>query len=985
MFISRRAAFALSRSGLFLAFGLLLGTPLVFALDDHEDFSHYERQTWQVENGLPQDTINAILQTRDGFLWLATEGGVVRFDGIKFRTYDSENTPQLRSNDIRALSEDGTGSLWFGSADGLTRLQGSRWTTFTTADGLPSNNIYSLCGDRRGNLWVITPDGIARYANGRFQAFRMRDGNSLNAATVDSAGSLWLGTQNGLKRFSDGHFVSAGLPVSLANTQVNTLLMTRDGRLWIGTAQGLCVYDHGRIKMYTTASGLPGNRVTALYEDHHATIWLSTGAGLARIVNGTVERLPASDPLSASIVLSIFEDREGDLWLGAESQGLTVLRNSKFTTYTTHDGLSSDLVRCVFQDRAGTLWLGSNTGLNQFRNGRFSNFTAADGLSSNLIFALADTANGDLLVGTPDGLNILNNGHVRVLTSADGLADDFVRSVYRDTDNSIWMGTRRGLSHWKDGRFTTYTQADGLGSDFVGAILRSRAGALFIGTLGGLSEFKNGKFTNFTGKEGLASSIVTALHEDLAGDLWIGTQGGGLHRLHRGKIFHFASKLDLPATIYAILEDSANNLWIASKTGIYRVNRDDLNRYADGQTGTLDTISYGTADGLRINECTGGGHPAAWKTRADTLWFSTLKGAAVFDSAHATLNRFPPPVAIESVTVDGRALNLAQSLDLSPGSSRLAFEYAGLSFAAPTRVRFKYKLEGFDRDWIDAGAQRTAYYTNIPPGRYSFHVIARNGDGVWNTVGNSLSFRLQPHFYQTYWFYVGAFFALAMLAYGIYRLRVNQVQSEFNAVLGERNRIAREIHDTLAQGFVAVSVQLEVVSRLLTVSADAAQEQLARARELVQDSLDEARRSIWQLRSQSSANGDFAARLSKAATRITASAPVKLKLQVNGAYRPLSPAVEDELLRIAGEAITNVVRHAHAASIDVHLQFDARKFRMTITDDGRGFSGQPNSTGEAGHFGLKGMRERAENIGAKLTIESVPGTGTTVAVEAAIS
>ncbi len=982
MTIPRRAVFSLLRSGLLL---LLASTSLVFALDDKDDFNRYERQTWQVESGLPQDTVHAILQTRDGFLWLATEGGVVRFDGIKFTTYDSENTPQFLSNDVRALFEDASGSLWFGSADGLTRLQGSKWTTFSTADGLPSNNIYSLCGDRHGTLWVVTPDGLARYRNGRFEAFRMHDGNSLNAVTEDRAGSLWLGTQNGLKLFSEGRFVSANLPAPLGNTQINTLLIARDGRLWIGTAQGLCVYDHGRMKMYTTADGLPGNRVTALYEDHHASIWLSTGGGLARIVNGTVDRLPPNDPLSASIVLSIFEDREGDLWLGAESQGLTVLRNSKFTTYTAREGLSSDLVRCVFEDHAGTLWLGSNTGLNQFRNGRILNFTAANGLSSNLIFALADDQKGDLLVGTPDGLNVLNNGHVRVLTSADGLADDFVRSLYRDTDNSIWIGTRRGLSHWKSGQFTTYTQADGLPSDFVGAVLRSHDGALYIGTLGGLSELRNGKFINFTEKNGLASNIVTALHEDHAGDLWIGTQGGGLHRLLHGKIVHFASKLDLPATIYAILEDSANNLWIASKTGIYRVNRDDLNRYADGQTTTLDIISYGTADGLRINECTGGGHPAAWKTYAGKLWFSTLKGAAVFDSHHAKLNRFPPPVAIESVTVDGRALDLSEPLDLSPGSSRLAFEYAGLSFAAPTRVRFKYRLEGFDRDWIDAGSQRTAYYTNIPPGRYNFHVIARNSDGVWNRVGASLSFRLQPHFYQTYWFYIGAACALALLGYGIYRLRVNQVQSQFNAVLGERNRIAREIHDTLAQGFVAVSVQLEVVSRLLTVSAEAAQEQLERARELVHDGLDEARRSIWQLRSQSSTNDDFAARLSKTATRITASAPVKLKLQVNGAYRPLPAAVEDELLRIAGEAITNVVRHAHAANLDVHLRFDARKFRMTITDDGRGFSGQPNSVETAGHFGLQGMQERAENIGAKLTIKSAPGNGTTVAVEAAIS
>jgi ligand-binding sensor domain-containing protein/signal transduction histidine kinase len=984
MTIPCRAAITTIRPGLFAALLVFVLASLAFSLDDREGFARYERQTWQVENGLPQDTVHAILQTRDGFLWLATEGGAVRFDGLKFTSYDSENTPQFHSNDVRAIFEDKSGVLWFGAADGLTRLQNSTWTTFTVADGLPSNNIYSLCGDSAGHLLVVTPEGLGRYEDGHFNTVPLNAGNSLNAIAQANDGTLWLGTQSGLKLLKNGRLAKANLPAFLANTQITSLFMAHDGRLWVGTPEGLCVYDRGRTKMYTTANGLPGNRITTVYEDRRGVIWLSTGGGLARIFNGAVERLPPNDPLSASIILSIFEDREGDLWLGAESQGLTVLRDSKFTTYGVREGLGSDLVRCLYEDRDGTVWLGSNTGLSKFKDGRFSNFTTTNGLSSNLVFALAGDNKGDLLVGTPDGLNVINNGHVRVLTSADGLADDFVRSIYRDDDDSIWIGTRRGLSHWQNNRFTTYTQSDGLASDLVGAILRGHDGTLYIGTLNGLSEFRNGRFTNLAEAGGLASNIVTALHEDRDGTLWVGTQGGGLHRMRHGRIVRFGNRFDLPATIYGILEDDAANLWIASKTGIYRASRHELDAYADGRAATVNTISYGTADGLLINECTGGGHPAAWKTRAGRLWFATLKGAATFDSHRAKLNRLPPPVAIESVTVDGRTIDSSQPLDLAPGSSRLAFEYAGLSFAAPSRVRFKYQLEGFDRDWVDAGAQRIAYYTNIPPGRYNFHVIARNSDGFWNNTGATLSFRLRPRFYQTYWFYLAAVLLLTALGYCIYRLRVNQVQSQFNAVLGERNRIAREIHDTLAQGFVAVSVQLEVVSRLLTISSEAAQEQLERARELVKDSLLEARQSIWQLRSQSS-NDDFAARLAKTAERITATAPVKLKLEVNGVYRPLPEGVERELLRIAGEAITNVVRHAQASHVDVHLQFDPKKFRMTIVDDGRGFSGLPNSTGAAGHFGLKGMRERAESIGAKLTIESAPDSGTTVALEAAIS
>ncbi len=957
------------------------------ALDDSRSFNRYQRQTWQVENGLPQDTVHAILQTRNGYLWLATEGGAVRFDGIDFTIYNSQNTPQLQSNDIRSLFEDDDAALWFSTPAGLSRLRDGEWKTFTIADGLPTDNIYSLHKDFAGHLWALTPEGLARYSNGRFQAFPLPGGSSLNALADGWNGAIWLGTPNGLKLFSSGHYADANLPASLPNAPVNALLRTQNGDLWIGTATGLYVYDGTRVRAYTTQDGMPGKRITAIYEDRQSTIWLSTDGGLARIVGGKIEPLPASDPLSSSIVLSIFEDREGDLWLGTESQGLTVLRDALFTTYAARNGLPGDLVRCVFADRRGTLWIGTNGGLGRFQDGRFSILTTAGGLSSNLVFALAEDPNGDLLIGTPDGLDILHrdNGRIRVLTSADGLPDDFVRSIHRDADGSIWIGTRHGLSHWQHGRFRTYTQSDGLGSDFVGTVLRDSRGTLWVGTLGGLSRLENGAFINLTKKQGLASDVITALHEDGEGRLWIGTQGGGLHRMQNGKIVHYDSKLDLPATIYAILEDASAHLWIASKIGIYRVDGHQLNLYADGRTTTVDAVRYGTSDGLRVNECTGGGHPAAWKTRNGQLWFSTLKGASVFDSRRTKLNRLPPLVVVESITVNGGLLHPESSLQLDPGSSRLVFEYAGLSFAAPGKVRFKYKLVGFDHDWIEAGAQRTAYYTNIPPGRYNFHVIARNGDGVWNTTGASLPFTVRPHYYQTYWFYLSVAFALTLLGYGIYRLRVNQVQLQFNAVLGERNRIAREIHDTLAQGFVAVSVQLELVSRLISISSEAAQEQLERARELVHDGLDEARRSIWELRSQATANDDFAARLSKSATRIIATAPIKWNLQVHGAYRPLPAATETELLRIAGEAITNVVRHAHAANVQVDLIFDPKKFRMTIADDGRGFQGEPTTIGVSGHFGLQGMRERAKSIGAKLTVNSAPGQGTTVAVEAAIN
>ena len=920
---------------------ILVAWPLV-ALDRTTGLTRYGRQTWQTESGLPQNTVHAILQTHDGYIWLATEGGVVRFDGMKFAVYDSQNTPQLRSNNVRSLFEDRDHALWMGTADGLTRFKDSKISTFTTDQGLPGNSIWSIYQDPDGRLSVMTSEGPAEFQSNRFKAYRS-SGDLSNSAQV--------------------------------------AILDRSGGRWTGTSQGLIVHHGDQEKSYTTKDGLPGNRISALYEDKEGTLWIGTDLGLARMIDGKIERFPPNDSLSSAIVLSIFEDREGSLWLGTESDGVTVLRDEKFTTYTTKEGLSDDLARCIFQDRNGDIWVGTNGGgLNRLRDHNFSSTTAKDGLSSNVIFALTEDANGNLLAGTPDGLNPLRNGRATVLTSADGLADDFVRSIYRDTDGSIWIGTRGGLSHWQRGNFKTYTRADGLASEFVGALLRDTHGSLWIATLQGLTRFRAGQFKNYTTKDGLSSNVITALYEDHDGILWIGTQGGGLNRLADEKISHFSSTADLPDVIYGILEDASQQLWIGSKAGIFRVSKKDLNAAANGLTTSIAVVSYGTADGLRVSECTGGGHPAAWKMSDGTLWFSTLKGVAMIDPQRAPTNRIPPPVVLESVTIDDQTINPERVATVPPGHSRFAFEYAGLSFIAPHKVRFKYKLEGFDHDWLDAGTRRTAFYTNISPGRYRFRVLARNNDGVWNESGASFAFRLQPRFYQTYWFDLLLFLAIAAGAYELYRFRVNQVEERFSAVLAERNRIAREIHDTLAQGFVAVSVQLEVVARMLSTSVESAQEHLKQARTLVQEGLSEARRSIWELRSQGPQNEDLASRLSKMASQVTSATPVRVQFEVIGTYRPLPRAVENELLSIGQEAVRNAVRHAEAKHVKIDLNFEAKKLRMTIADDGRGFESTPISSGPDGHFGLQGMRERAEQIGAELIVTSAPGEGTQVSV-----
>ena len=499
--------------------------------------------------------------------------------------------------------------------------------------------------------------------------------------------------------------------------------------------------------------------------------------------------------------------------------------------------------------------------------------------------------------------------------------------------------------------------------------------------------------------QGLSNNTVTAIAQDAAGALWLGTNGGGLnHRSKDGAIRAFPwSSQGLPGTIYGMLEDAAGRLWLSSKTGIFRVSIAELNATASGTAHAIAVEAYGTADGMNIRECSGGGHPAAWKLADGSLWFATLDGVSFIDPAHAPENRVPPPVEIEKVLVDDQQRSLDGDLVIKPGTNRLEFSYAGLSFVAPQKVEYRYQLEGFDRGWIEAGSRRAAFYTNLPPGSYRFRVLAANNDGVWNTAGASFGLRLMPHYYQTWWFYSALALALLLLGYLVYRWRVLEVEAQWGAVLRERGRIAREIHDTLAQGFVGISVQLELVARLLAGSREAAPkrglepvfEQLDQARALVRASLADARTSIWDLRSETAGSpdqpDDLPSRLSRSCTRIAGGSSAKVYLQVKGTYRPVSPRVEEELLRIGQEAVVNAVRHAAANRIDVQLIYEAARVSLRVEDDGQGFTLGHGAGGPEGHFGIRGMQERAGEIDAALSLESTVGAGTRVSVEAPLA
>jgi signal transduction histidine kinase len=543
------------------------------------------------------------------------------------------------------------------------------------------------------------------------------------------------------------------------------------------------------------------------------------------------------------------------------------------------------------------------------------------------------------------------------------------------------MGLKAGAL--SNARMETFTQANGLGSDLVGAMARDSHGDLWVATLAGLSRLRGGKIVNYTTANGLSSNIVTALLPQGNGTLLIGTQEHGWN-LWDGQRFSAERNGGLNQnTIHAILDDGGGHLWFATGNGIARC--DFAVHSTVKEAGCSHWIEFGAADGLRSRETATNSHPSAWRSRDGRLWFATPKGLVEIDPAHFSVNTVPPPVELERFAVDDvpQALHVAgSSLRIEAGHVHFQFDYAGLSFTAPQKVRYRYMLEGFDRGWTEAGTRRSAYYTNIKPGRYTFRVQAANNDGLWNTEGAALTFELRPHYYQTIWFYALLLAAVAGLVVLFLRLRLRRAEGEFRAVLGERNRIAREIHDTLAQGYVGISVQLEVLAELLRLNKpEDAAKHLDLTRGYVREGLADARQSIWALRSQDSGETTLPVRLNRL-VEAEGGHGVETRFSLFGAYRPMPPETEREFLRIAQEAIHNVKKHAGARHLFVQLEYGPEEIALEVRDDGQGFVIDEKQESASGHYGLTGMKERAAAIGGRLEIHSEPGVGTTIRLRA---
>jgi PAS domain S-box-containing protein len=758
---------------------------LSFALDPNKAVTQYIHDVWQKEDGLPQLSVNALVQTQDGYIWVATQEGLARFDGVQFTVFDRKKIKEIKHNNIFAIYEDKKGNLWIGSAGGLNRLEGKNFTVYTSEDGLSNDFVRSIYEDRQGNLWIGTDNGLNLFKDNKFTIYTTKNGLSSNIVSSileDSRGNLWIGTNKGLNRFKGGKFTRFTTNNGLSDDNVRAIYEDSEENLWIGTdGGGLNRFKDGEFTVYNTEAGLSNDFVQVIYGDKMGNLWIGTNEGLNRFKDGKFSAYTTKEGLSDNMVRSICEDREENLWIGTFSGGLNRLKDGKFVAYTTAEGLSADLAFPVYQDRQGTMWIGTfGGGLNRLQEGKFTSYTRKEGLGNNNVRSICEDKEGSLWISTyGSGIARFKDGKFTRFTTTEGLSDNNVRAIYEDSRGRLWIGTYGGgLNRFANGKFIVYNTKNGLSDNFVIIIYEDKKQNLWIGTREGLNRFNDGKFTTYTIKDGLSNNAVFALYEDQEGCLWIGTYGGGLNRLKDGEFTSYTTNEGLfDDVVFRILEDGKGNFWMSCNKGIFTVKKKELNDFADGKIDSITSISYDEDDGMRSSECSGGSYPAGWKAPDGKLWFPTVKGVTVIDPENIKINVRPPPVIIEKVIVDGEPIEPGASIKLPSGKKNFEFHYTGLSFTAPKKVKFKYILAGYNNKWIDAGTRRIAYYTSIPPGHYHFKVIACNDDGVWNETGTLFEFDLKPYFYQTWWFYISCGLLLVLSGIGLYRLRVKQLKN----------------------------------------------------------------------------------------------------------------------------------------------------------------------------------------------------------------
>jgi ligand-binding sensor domain-containing protein/signal transduction histidine kinase len=955
--------------------------------------TQYRYDVWKTEQGLPQNSVKSILQTKDGYLWFSTRFGVVRFDGVAFRVFDRFNTPELSYDNCVALAEDQRdGSLWLATMFGVVRYKDQSFKSYRLCTGEGMDRIWSICASAEGGVWVAANSSLQRFNAEKVTRYTVEDGlhgSEVGVVLEDEQKMLWIGTRSGVERRDPvtGRFTEIWRSRHPETESVSCLFKDRSGVLWAGSASsGLVRWQDGKATAYTMRDGLPDNRVDTITEDQESNLWLSTGNGkLLRFRDGKFTQFGRKDGLSDDWVLCLREDREGNLWVGTAFGGLNRMQPRRIVGYSVKDGLGSPNVWSIFEGRNSTLWMGTDGGLARFSKGKFTNFRLGDDATNNIVKAVREDRTGTVWAGTKEaGLKRFRNGRITHYGVADGLTHFEIHALYEDRAGSLWIGTRLGLSVLKEGTIIRkYTTQNGLSTNDVRCIFEDRSGDIWIGTYGGgLNRLRDERFTAFTTRDGLSDNFAWTIYEDADGVLWIGTERG-LTRLENGKFAAFTTNEGLfDNVVNDILEDDRNNLWLSCNRGIYRIRKQELNDVAAGKARSVHYVSYGTADGMPSSETNGENQPTACKTSAGMLWFPTTDGVVTIDPGKIPNNELPPPVVLETVILDGESLLPHQPVRLPAGRGDvIEFRYTANSLVAPDKVLFQYCLDGCDKDWRDAGTRRVAFYTNLRPGNYTFRVKACNNHGVWNDKGAAFSFYLAPHFYQTYPFYGLCALSAILAGYGLHRLRLNVVRKierlkRQHALEKERSRIANEMHDDLGSSLTQIALLGELARRELPYTdraGDHIRKITTTAREVFR-AMDEI---VWAVNPRKDTVDSLVGYLCKYAQDFLRPADIRCRLDLPEILPACSLSTEERhnVFLVFKEALNNIVKHAAATEVWIRVTVGPSSCIIVVEDNGRGFS---SDSARPDGNGLHNMKERLTAISGRLELRSQPGQGTTL-------
>ena len=963
-------------------FASLVSVALIFlscasALSKDSPLAAFTERKWQMQDGLPEQVVQAFAQTADRYLWIGTTGGLLRFDGERFLLFDRENTPAFHENNVFCLLVTSDNSLWVGmEGGGLLRYHDGAFRTFSRNEGLTNNFVRALHQDRQGKIWVGTDDGLF-VLEGEHLARMDNRGEipllAVHALYEDRDGGLWVGGSR-LLRLKAGAATAYELGGQGGQSRVKSIVQTQDGTVWVGTVSGLRRIDPAA-NSFREVPGMAGT-VRFLHETSDGSLWIGTiGRGLVLYQNGTFSRMTAPDALPSNTLLNLYEDQEKNIWIGTQG-GMIRLSRTPIRTISLPDASDAD-AETVYQDRDGDVWVAA---VNLFRvhGGRAVPYRFPEVMGFRIRNIFRDR-NGALWIGTEgNGAFRQSKGGLIHYSTKQGLVNNFVRVFLQSHDGSVWIATDEGVSRWTPSGITNYNTHNGLCYFSTRSLLEDRNGDIWIGTDRGLSRLHQGAFASDAVTEALKNEKIWSLHEDPDGGLWFGTRTGGLYRWRGGKLTHYTVNQGLSSNgIFELLEDTKGTMWISGPNGISAVSRHDLDALAEGRSGRVAVTLYGVSDGLETIQMCGGEKPAGLLTKEGEAWFPSSKGILRVFAGQLSQSK-PLPVVIDQVVADGRALPTDRNVSLDPDNAKVEFHFGAVLLRSQERVRFRYLLDGFDKDWSEPSLDRVAHYTNLPPGRYHFRVAAFELSNPDQQVGTSLDIVQRPHFYRTPWFIAGIIGLLALIIWMIYRLRVAQMHARFEAVLKERNRLAREMHDTLIQGCASVSALLEAHSSIGSNGSNG--ELLEYARAQLRSTIDEARDAVWNLRQTAEDGGDVSPLLQEMAERLTGEFGVPVRCNFSGRPFSFDQATVHDLLMITREALHNSLRHGHPTMVEVLVLFSDTMCSVEVVDNGTGFDPATHTNGQK-HYGLTGVKERVERLHGTLKITTDPGAGTSVKVE----